>query len=117
MPRISKQVCHLKRAREIQAQKLKEKKNDKRRTERLTNKEQFSLISSIQKLSEEELPAANHLIRTMHYPKGPNKGKLISPYFQNKAQEYVLQNLYKNKTSITSLQETNNKMVSKIKQL
>ncbi|CAI2185751.1 4418_t:CDS:2 [Funneliformis geosporum] len=54
---------------------------------------------------------------TMRYSKGPNKGKLISPYLQNKACEYVSQNLYKYQISVTSLQETNNEIATKIKQL
>jgi hypothetical protein len=70
----------------------------------------MDLISSIQKLSDKEILTANHFIVTMRYPKGPNEGKLISPYLQNKAYEYVSQNLYKHKVSVTSIQETNNKM-------
>jgi hypothetical protein len=44
------------------------------------DKEQIKLLSAIQKLSNEEVPNANRLISTMRYPKGPNKGKIYSPY-------------------------------------
>ncbi|RGB32966.1 hypothetical protein C1646_762283 [Rhizophagus diaphanus] len=56
-----------------------------------SSKERINLISSVQQLSEEEIPAADHPIKTMMcYPKGPNEGKLISPYLQNKAYEYTI---------------------------
>ncbi|CAB5180652.1 hypothetical protein RhiirA5_381120 [Rhizophagus irregularis] len=106
MTRPSKQARHLKKAREIEAQKLKAKKDDKKRKVNeiidemdeskldntlnlITNlmessKERINLISSVQQLSEEEIPAADHLIKTMC---GSNEGKLISPYLQNKAYE------------------------------
>ena len=61
------------------------------------SKEQTQLIFSVQQLSEEEVPAANNLIKTMHCPKGLNEGKLISPYLQNKAREYISQTFYKHK--------------------
>ncbi|CAG8637893.1 uncharacterized protein OCT59_004091 [Rhizophagus irregularis] len=106
MTRPSKQARHLKKAREIEAQKLNAKKDDKKRKVNeiidemdeskldntlnlITNlmessKERINLISSVQQLSEEEIPAADHLIKTMC---GPNESKLISPYLQNKAYE------------------------------
>ncbi|CAB5153632.1 hypothetical protein RhiirA5_408885 [Rhizophagus irregularis] len=140
MTRPSKQARHLKKAREIEAQKLNMKRNDKKRKideiinkmdeQKLDNtldlitkltessKERIDLISSVQELSEEEVPTANHLIKTMRYPKGPNEGKLISPYLQNKAYEYMSQSLYKRQFSVSnSLQEINNAMETKIKQL
>lgn len=51
----------------------------------------------------------------MRYPKGPNEGKLISPYLQNKAYEYMSQSLYKRQFSVSnSLQEINNAMKPKL---
>lgn len=142
MSPISRRTLHLKKAREIKAQKLLAKKNDKKRkinevinemdqpkldntldlitklnSESKKDQQRIDLISSIQQLPDEEVKAANHLITTMRYPKGSNEGKLISPYLQNKAYEHISQSLYKHQRSINSLQETNNKMEAKIKQL
>ncbi|GBC05120.1 hypothetical protein RclHR1_06040011 [Rhizophagus clarus] len=149
MPKISKQAQHLKKAREIEAQKLVAKRNDiRRKIDKILNdmdepklentlelltklnnnnseiisldkedRQRMDLISSIQQLSDKEILAADHFIMTMRYPKGPNEGKLISPYLQNKAHEYVSQSLYKHQASVTTLQETNNKMAIKIRQL
>ncbi|CAI2197716.1 3891_t:CDS:2, partial [Funneliformis geosporum] len=49
------------------------------------DRQRMDLISSVQQLSDKEISAANHLITTMCYPKGPNESKLISPYLQNMA--------------------------------
>ncbi|RIA95973.1 hypothetical protein C1645_815954 [Glomus cerebriforme] len=80
MPHILKQAYHLKRAREIQAQKSKKKKNNKRRKiNEVINKideskldNTLELITKLPELSKEQFSL--------------NEGKLISPYFQNKAQ-------------------------------
>ncbi len=86
MPPISRRARHLKKAREIQAQRLLAKKNDKKRKineivnemdmPKLDNtldlitksnsesQQRVNLISSVQQLPE-EVPAANHFITTM----------------------------------------------------
>ena len=63
----------------------------------------INLISSVQQLSEKEVSIAKHLIITMWYPKGSNKCKLISPYLQNKANEYITQNFYRHKFTYQEL--------------
>lgn len=68
------------------------------------------LISTIRQLPEEELPSANQLISTMRYPKGPNEGKIISPYLQKKTYDYLSQSLYKPKSDYYSLQNSNLKL-------
>ncbi|RIB08768.1 hypothetical protein C2G38_2251808 [Gigaspora rosea] len=62
------------------------------------------LISTIWQLSKEELPSANNLISIIRYLKGPNKGKLISPYLQKKSYNYIVQSLYKSKSDYLKAQ-------------
>ena len=54
-----------------------------------------NLISTIEQLSDTQLSSAIHLISTMRYSKGANKGNIYSPYLQKKANEYINQTLYK----------------------
>ena len=81
MGRISGRAIQLRKAREVRAQKLNNKKSSEQ-NESLDkdDEERIKLLSAIQKLSNEEVPNANRLISTMRYPKGPNKGKIYSPY-------------------------------------
>jgi hypothetical protein len=53
----------------------------------------------------------------MRYPKGPNKGKIYSPYLQNKAYESITQTLYKHQPTFKSLQESNSKLKTDLKKL
>ncbi|RIB15105.1 hypothetical protein C2G38_2143741 [Gigaspora rosea] len=53
----------------------------------------------------------------MRYPKGPNEGKLISPYLQKKTYNYMVQSLYKSKSDYCSLQDSNSRLEKKIKNL
>ncbi len=71
-----------------------------------TNYQRANLISTIEQLSDTELSSIIHLILTMCYPKGPNKGKIYSPYLQKKANEYINKTLYKHQ-NYQSLQDTN----------
>ncbi|RIB24662.1 hypothetical protein C2G38_2139166 [Gigaspora rosea] len=53
----------------------------------------------------------------MRYPKGPNEGKLISPYLQKKTYNYMVQSLYKSKSDYCSLQDSNSRLEKKNKKL
>ncbi|CAG8577621.1 28727_t:CDS:2 [Gigaspora margarita] len=68
------------------------------------------LIALIQNFPNEEVLAATHLLTTMRYTKGPDKGKLLSSYLQKKAHKYISDNLYKT-------QSTNDKLVRENKRL
>ncbi|RIA80822.1 hypothetical protein C1645_838005 [Glomus cerebriforme] len=47
-------------------------------------------MSSVQQLSDEKVPAVNHLITTMFYPKGPNKGKYFIIIYQQQSRSKAL---------------------------
>ncbi|RIB03511.1 hypothetical protein C2G38_2224865 [Gigaspora rosea] len=53
----------------------------------------------------------------MRYSKGPNKGKIILLYFQQKAYNYFSQSFYKHKSDYYSLQSSNLKLEKKNKKL
>ncbi|GET66310.1 hypothetical protein GLOIN_2v1761399 [Rhizophagus irregularis DAOM 181602=DAOM 197198] len=76
------------------------------------------ILNTIQKqLPDDQLLSAAHLISTMRYPKGPNKGKIYSPYLQKKAYESITQSLYKHQPTYKSLQESNTKLKADFKKL
>ncbi|GBB89377.1 hypothetical protein RclHR1_16030006 [Rhizophagus clarus] len=75
------------------------------------------LITSIQELPDEEVPAANHLVATMRYPKGSDSGKLLSPYLQKKAYNYIANTLYKPQSSNESLKDAKSKLELENKKL
>ncbi|CAG8462485.1 18011_t:CDS:1 [Cetraspora pellucida] len=75
------------------------------------------LITLIQNLPNEEVLVAKHLITTMCYPNGFDKGKLLSPYLQKKAHKYITDNFYKHQLSSESIQNTNSKLVLENKRL
>lgn len=81
------------------------------------NNQRANLILTIQQLPEEQLLSVSHLISTMRYPKGPNKGKIYSPYLQKKAYESITQTLYKHQPTYRSLQESNAKLETDFKKL
>ncbi|CAG8650668.1 12616_t:CDS:2 [Gigaspora margarita] len=82
-----------------------------------TNPQRMQLISKIQQLPDKELSSANNLLSIMRYPKGPNKGEIISPYLQRKVYEYFAQSLYKQKLDYKSLQDSNSKLEKQNKKL
>lgn len=61
-------------------QKLKKKKDDELKLKNKVYNQRNKLIAAVQQLSDKEIPAVNHFITTMRYPKGQNAGKLLSPY-------------------------------------
>ncbi|CAG8645455.1 12068_t:CDS:1, partial [Cetraspora pellucida] len=97
--------------------------------EKLTDQELFNntitkeehqrnhLITLVQNLPNEEVLVAKHLITTMRYPNGSDKGKLLSPYLQKKAHKYITNNFYKHQLSSESIQNTNSKLVLENKRL
>ncbi|CAB4380068.1 unnamed protein product [Rhizophagus irregularis] len=114
MPPLSKQFRHLKKAREIGAQKLKAKKNETRL------KKHHPLYSTIDQLSEVEVKRTQHLLNKMRYPKGPQRGQILSPYLQDKALSFIEDHFYKSsKTdeSIESLNEANKVLHQRVQKL
>ncbi|CAG8791008.1 43053_t:CDS:1, partial [Gigaspora margarita] len=75
------------------------------------------LISTIWQLDDKELASVSNLISIMRYSKGPNKGKIILPYLQQKACNYLSQSFYKHKSDYHSLQSSNLKLGKKNKKL
>ncbi|GET64029.1 hypothetical protein GLOIN_2v1761399 [Rhizophagus irregularis DAOM 181602=DAOM 197198] len=55
----------------------------------IRNNQRNNLILIIQQLPDDQLLSAAHLISTMRYPKGPNKGKIYLLYLQKKAYESI----------------------------
>ena len=76
---------------------------------RKTNYQKSKLISMIEQLPDAELLSTINLISTMRYSKGPNEGKIYSPYLQKKANDYIDQTLYKHQ-SYQSLQDSNSQL-------
>ncbi|CAG8791152.1 6725_t:CDS:1, partial [Cetraspora pellucida] len=89
------------------------------------------LINIIEQLPDDQLKAAVHLFKTMRYSKGPNEGKLLSSFLQNKALNFIKAFIYKlfqdpslliqsNKTlqkKIDQLEHSNTKKYHKVRQL
>lgn len=53
----------------------------------------------------------------MHYPKGPNQGKIVSPYLQQKAYDHITQTYYKHHSSYQCLQDSKSELKKKNQQL
>ncbi|RIB18708.1 hypothetical protein C2G38_2183874 [Gigaspora rosea] len=79
-------------------------------------KKRVDLVSQIEQLPQQEVFAAAHLFNTMRYSKGSNKNEILSPYLQNKAQEFISQNSYK-RQSVQSLKEMNHQLLTNNKKL
>ena len=65
------------------------------------------LVKSLEKLTEDQLKAADHLFQSMRYPKGQNQGQIISPFVQKKAIDIIGNSLYKTGQSSSSLIQQN----------
>ncbi|CAG8777790.1 17406_t:CDS:2, partial [Racocetra fulgida] len=52
-----------------------------------------ALIDKIKSLPDNQILKIDHLISTMIYFKGKTKGEILSPYLQNKANEFVTKSL------------------------
>ncbi|CAG8806260.1 8436_t:CDS:1, partial [Racocetra fulgida] len=81
-----------------------------------TNSEN-NLIELIQSLSDEEKKEATKLLENMRYPKGKNKGKIISPYLQQQLVEVISASLYRPQSSYAALQKECNQLRSQNKKL
>ncbi|CAB5182836.1 unnamed protein product [Rhizophagus irregularis] len=83
-------------------------------------KQRNKLTATLQQLSDKEIPAANHLLTIMRYPKGVNAGNLLSPYLQTKAYNSIANSLYRHQLSNESnesLKEANNQLELENKRL
>ena len=110
MPKISKLKKKCRKASEIGLSKRKEKKIIRDIIEKLNNmnqsdlqetyqticqlsdtkdlyeaKQHKTLINTIQQYPENQLKPVTHLLNTMKYTKGQNKGNILSPFLQDKA--------------------------------
>ncbi|GBB90494.1 hypothetical protein RclHR1_17480007 [Rhizophagus clarus] len=117
MPPISRRNHQLKKAREVRAQKLKEKKDNDLKLTNKVYRQRNKLTAAVQQLSDKEIPAANHFITTMRYPKGPDAGKLLSPYLQTIAYNSIADSLYKRRLSIESLKDEKDQLEMENKKL
>ncbi|PKY52833.1 hypothetical protein RhiirA4_470718 [Rhizophagus irregularis] len=117
MPPLSRRNRQLKKAREIRAKKLKENKDNDLKLTNNVYRQRNKLTAAVQQLSDKEIPAANHFITTMRYPKGPNAGKLLSPYLQTKAYNSIADSLYKHHLSIESLKDEKDQLEMENKRL
>ncbi|CAG8544643.1 20479_t:CDS:2 [Cetraspora pellucida] len=64
-----------------------------------------TLIELIQSLSVEEKKNAIKLLENMRYPKGKNRGKIISPYLQQQLVDVISNSLYRPQSSYAALQK------------
>ena len=88
-------------------------------------KERYVLYTTIDQLSETEIKPAQHLLNKMRYPKGSQKGQILSPYLQDKALLFIEDSLYKpaNKLlkdtneDLHKLKETNEDLHRKVQKL
>src|SRR6266498_2374378 len=141
MGRLSRRARHLKKAREIQAQKLEANKNDKKQKineiisemdepkldnvlEQITKlnnseitKEWRTLYTTIDELSEMEVKSTNHLLSKMRYPKGKNQGRILFTHLQDKAAEFITCSIYKPNSSVAALAKENSIIKKQVKQL
>ncbi|CAG8520366.1 8037_t:CDS:2 [Cetraspora pellucida] len=89
--------------------KLKAPLNDnEKKNRRMLQK----LLYTIEQLPDDQLKATIHLLDTMRYFKEPNEGKLLSPYLQDKALNFISSSLYK-VSQDSSLLIQNNKELQK----
>jgi hypothetical protein len=93
------------------------KKDNELKLQNKVDRQQNKLIAAVQQLPDKEVPAANHFITNMHYPKGPDTGKLLSPYLQIKAYNSIADSLYKHKLSNKSLKDAKNQLKMENKRL
>jgi hypothetical protein len=77
-------------------------------------KKRNELIEHVKNLPENQIINAYTLFSTMKYDKGNHCGEIYSPYIQKKAKEFVNNGIYKQYSSISSMQETISKMETKI---
>jgi hypothetical protein len=122
MAPISKRARHLKKIREIKAQKLEAKKtetDDHNNPLELTTitKEWYTLHTIIDELLETEVKPTNHLLNNMRYPKGKKQGQVLSIHLQNKAVEYVTSSIYKPNSSVVALDKKNAILKKEVKRL
>jgi len=77
-------------------------------------KKRNELIEHVKNLPESQIINAYTLFSTMRYDKGNHCGEIYSSYIQKKAKEFVNTGIYKQYPSISSMQETVNRMKTKI---
>jgi hypothetical protein len=82
-----------------------------------TNTRHQKLIKIIEKLLDDQLKSAIHLLNNMRYPKGPNEGNLLSPFLQKKALDSINSSLYKVGQDTNSLIQNNQALQKKVTQL
>ena len=85
-------------------------------TSSLLNRQE-TLFNNICDMTDDSKLDALALFDNMRYPKGKNQGKIISPYIQKKAIDFINHGLYKKKSTIKDLEEKNEEMKSQIKKL
>ncbi|CAB4404966.1 unnamed protein product [Rhizophagus irregularis] len=82
-----------------------------------TNTRRQKLIKIIKNLPDDQLKSAVHLLDTMRYSKGLNKGNLLSPFLQNKALNFVNSSLYKVSQDSDSLIQNNQALQKEVSRL
>ncbi|CAG8481259.1 20141_t:CDS:1 [Cetraspora pellucida] len=72
------------------------------------------LINIVEHLLDDELKSTIHLLDTMWYSKGSNKGSLLSSFLQNKVLNYINSSLYKSNQDSILLIQYNKTLYKKI---
>ncbi|RIB28832.1 hypothetical protein C2G38_1349514 [Gigaspora rosea] len=75
------------------------------------------LLSMVEKLPDNQLKSAIHLLDTMRYSKGQNKGNLLSPFLQDKALSIINSSFYKAGQDSNSLIQSNKALQKQVTQL
>ncbi|CAJ0914675.1 13477_t:CDS:2 [Entrophospora sp. SA101] len=77
-------------------------------------KRRNELIEHVKNLPESQIINAYTLFSTMTYDKGNHRGEIYSSYIQKKAKEFVNSSIYKQSSSMSSIQEKISEMETKI---
>ena len=114
-PEIESQLNHLKKTTDQELQMI----HDKIFNISNVNKSGVynMIINTLNDMPETDLKSVFHLLHTMRYPHGKNKDRVISPYIQNKASQYISNSLYKPGKSLNVLSHQNKQLKQNIKKL
>ncbi|CAJ0646962.1 12327_t:CDS:2 [Entrophospora sp. SA101] len=77
----------------------------------------IELINKINDLDEKELIACSQLFENMQYPNGTHQGKILSPYLQKKAMEWVLMTKGKPQNNESEINQKMKELEKEIKKL
>ncbi|CAG8543892.1 5561_t:CDS:2 [Cetraspora pellucida] len=145
MPKPSKHKLHLKKVQDLLARKRKlnqcqESVNETMNNMNNSNKQELKIMhnttsdvsnvansnppsiynmitNTLKDMPENDLKLVSHFLHTIKYSYGKNKDRIISPYLQKKAFNYISNSLYKPGNSHELLNNQNKQLKKSIKKL